>query len=164
MLNNVRPEECRLQPPRQVTSSSSTISVTWATRELYECDLDQPRRGNKNLCIAVCFQDAMLCESNEWSVSLPEGCMKSVSRRGHNAVQWDSSSNGRWCNLIGLSEATQMLVHLGCGIGACSCVVRLRRCRTMAPVLVKNEYRGDEMKNSGEAQAQTTRLWRLLPQ
>ena len=32
VLNNVRPEECRLQPPRQVTSSSSTISVTWATR------------------------------------------------------------------------------------------------------------------------------------
>ena len=69
--------------------------------------------------------------------------MKSVSRRGHNAVQWDSRSHSNGLSsatLIGLSQgATYRMrlslwdVELGVAVASSDCVTA----RTMAPVLVR---------------------------
>ena len=71
VLCEITASKCILESPRQTTSTETSIEFTWATRELYELDLNEPRRG-KTYCIAVCMQDSMMTEdSDSWTRMLP---------------------------------------------------------------------------------------------
>ena len=84
LTDKLHPEECRLDSPRQVASNCTSVTLTWTTRELYECNFDEPRRGNRYLCLAVRCQDAMLCGDGAWTVTLPEGLLAAPASEKKN--------------------------------------------------------------------------------